>query len=86
MNDLPRIPIRIALRGGPAQGLPVECEVHESVFRQPFVTSALDVLMRAGLPITNAGPVVVDLIYKATGRYTLGRQLTPIFEFTGIDP
>jgi hypothetical protein len=85
MNDLPRIPIRMALRGGPANAAPwAECDVHETTYRQRFITSAMDALTRAGLPYQNAGPVAVDLIYRDTGRYTFTREQRPIFEFAGV--
>ena len=88
MNDVPRIPIRIALKGGPAHSAPwAECDVHESVYRQRFITGGVNVLIQAGLPYENAGPVAVDLIYRDTGRYTFEKVPRPIFEFVGVtDP
>lgn len=54
---------RVMLRRGPLDGVIVDCAADQDEIRIPYATAPLVPLIKAGLPLTNAGAVTMIAVY-----------------------
>jgi hypothetical protein len=83
MNQISNIH-RVLLRGGPLDGMMVDCADDQDEIRQPFATANLLPLMKAGLPLTNAVVVAVVAVYWDVAS-ELERKARPVRKFDFVE-
>jgi len=75
---------RVMLRGGPLDGVMVDCPDDQDEIRIPYAAAPLLPLMKASLPLTNAGAVTVVVVYWDVASES-ERKARPIRKFDFVE-